>query len=561
MRRSSVLLIAFLLAGSAFAAATPQSAVTRFYTVYIKNRPPGLPSSAALEKLRPFLSDRLYRSISAALDTQRAFIKEHPGEKPPFIDGDYFSSNFEGPASVEILRTSRDKDRWNVRVRFRYESVSWEDVIVLTQARGRYVIDDVIYGGAGDFNPPGRLSDRLKTDDDDVDLQAAFRTTTEAIEQRFVRSVPADQLLANALDGMLKQLDPYSRYLSPADWKFTDASLHSTIGGIGVFLAADAASNGPFVEHLMRDSAAAGAGVRRGDVVLEIDGKSTEGMPVQDVVLILRGEPGTSVELLVRHPDSKPEEHLRIRRVVVSTPTVRGYRRASDGEWDYFYDHAAKIGYIRVSRFADDSGEAVERALSALRNSGASSFILDLRGNPGGRLKAATATADLFLESGRIVTVFSRKEVVAIEAKPGGFTAPMMVLVDDGTASAAEVLAAALQDNGRAKIVGRSTYGKGYVQELFPLGDRGGFRMTTAAYLRPSGTNIDRHRAAEEHRQAGVAPDEGFEVVPPPDESEALRGDWFLLDNNFVLTDSELRAHGDRALERAAAALGSGRAP
>ena len=161
MRRSFVFLIALLVASSALAAATPQSAVTRFYTVYIKNRPPGLPSGAALEKLRPFLSDRLYRSITAALEHQRAFAKQHPDEKPPFADGDYFSSNFEGPASVEILRSSRDKDRWNVRVRFRYESVTWEDLIVVMKERGRYVIDDVVYGGAGDFNPPGRLSERL----------------------------------------------------------------------------------------------------------------------------------------------------------------------------------------------------------------------------------------------------------------------------------------------------------------------------------------------------------------------------------------------------------------
>ena len=150
--------------GGCASAQRPESVVDAFYSAYLPGRSGGLPSGDELRRLQPFLSQRLYGLIVAALEHQEDWVKRNPpDEKPPFVDGDYFSSLFEGPGSFQVSRTEAVPDGWHVHVHFKYGSApDWEDVIVVKQENGRYVIDDVLFSGAGEFNPPGRLSDRLK---------------------------------------------------------------------------------------------------------------------------------------------------------------------------------------------------------------------------------------------------------------------------------------------------------------------------------------------------------------------------------------------------------------
>ncbi|HEV8579715.1 MAG TPA: hypothetical protein VGX68_11605 [Thermoanaerobaculia bacterium] len=159
-------LLAVLLATGAECGPREKAAavVSDFYTVYIPHRQGGLPEGAELQRLAPFLSERLHASIVAALDYQEAWEKRHPEDKPPFVDGDFFSSLFEGPESFKVSRvTVSSKTAWKVQVHFRYETVEWDDTVLVIAERGRYKIDEVLYSGAGEFNPPGRLSERLKS--------------------------------------------------------------------------------------------------------------------------------------------------------------------------------------------------------------------------------------------------------------------------------------------------------------------------------------------------------------------------------------------------------------
>ena len=163
MRKTlSFVLLLLLSACATTTAPAPQSVVSDFYEAYVALHPPGLPDGAALERLRPFLSEQLQQLIAAALQQRDAFEKAHPDEKPPFVDGDQFSSLFEGPKSFAIARTDAlSDDTWSVHVQFTNDEAHWEDVVVVKKERGRYVIDDVLYSGIGEFNPPGKLSERL----------------------------------------------------------------------------------------------------------------------------------------------------------------------------------------------------------------------------------------------------------------------------------------------------------------------------------------------------------------------------------------------------------------
>lgn len=162
--RSTILILLLAACGGCASASRPASVVDGFYSTYLPVRAGGLPSGDELRRLQPFLSQRLYGLITAALDEQKDWIEKNPpDEKPPFVDGDYFSSLFEGPSSFQIVRTEEVPEGWHVHVRFRYDTApEWEDVIIVKREGGRYVIDDILFSGAGSFNPPGRLSERLE---------------------------------------------------------------------------------------------------------------------------------------------------------------------------------------------------------------------------------------------------------------------------------------------------------------------------------------------------------------------------------------------------------------
>jgi carboxyl-terminal processing protease len=393
-----------------------------------------------------------------------------------------------------------------------------------------------------------------------------FRALVDLVQKTYFREPPREKLLASARDGMFRDLDPYSRYLPPDDWAFLKRSIAAEFGGIGIHYTMSDPTHRPRILHLFPDSAAGDAGLVPGDLMLEIDGVSTEGMSFEEIISRLPGEVGSTVRLSVLHSGASHPAEYRVVRRRLKTPSVRPGRRDARGVWsEFMYDPRWRIGYVRISSLASDTVGLLEAALQSLTARGMKGLLLDLRDDGGGLLSAAVGAADLFLDSGRIVSEVGRDGVLELnDATPGGFVDfPIVVLVNQMTASAAEMLAAALQDNGRAKLIGERTFGKALVQELFPLGagDRG-VRITISEYLRPSGENIDRFTAPKGSDRWGVCPDTGLDVfLAPPDY--AAWSDAFLSQGwSYLPTPLELATQGpveerDDVLERALALLRS----
>lgn len=325
------------------------------------------------------------------------------------------------------------------------------------------------------------------------------------------------------IEAMIETLDdPYTQYIAPVDTDEFNKQLRGTYAGIGAEVN--------FVDgHLviispMDDSPALRAGVMAGDIVLEIAGESTfEEKPanyrrkLNECVDKLTGELGTAVDLLVRHLNGS-EETITVVRDRIVTRTVRGLRRVGEA-WSYCVDSALGLDYIRITQFNEATVDELKAALDRLQARGLNGLILDLRDNPGGGLPTAVAMADLFLESGAIVSVRPRVgEETTYSARPEGTLPmfPMIVLVNGTSASASEIVAGALQENGRARVLGTRTYGKASVQEVRTLPyNEGTLKFTTAHYYLPSGRNLN--RMSESSVAWGVDPDPGF-VIPISDD-------------------------------------------
>jgi carboxyl-terminal processing protease len=309
--------------------------------------------------------------------------------------------------------------------------------------------------------------------------------------------------------------DPYTVYVPPAAEVEFNKAMRGTYVGIGAEV--DIVDNYLTIVSPLEDSPALDAGVKAGDIVLEIEGASTIDRSIDDCIETLLGEPGTPVDIRVRHLDGS-EETLTIVRQKIVTPTVKGVRRDGD-TWDFWLDERRRIGFVRLSQFTRASTEALEDVLLHLTQGGLGGLVLDLRGNPGGELTVAIDVADLFLDEGLIVSVKGRGQAPqSWQAKRNGTLPdfPMIVLVNRHSASAAEIVAGALQVNGRARVLGTRTFGKGSVQEVRDLPyDQGTIKLTTAHYYLPGGRNISR---TNDDAVWGVDPDEGF-VVKMGDEA------------------------------------------
>ena len=319
------------------------------------------------------------------------------------------------------------------------------------------------------------------------------------------------------IEGMLDTIgDPYTVYVPPADKAEFDKDLRGTYVGIGCEVN--------IIDHYltiispMDGSPALQAGVMAGDVVLEIEGKSTLDKPVEECIDMLMGEPGTPVKIKVRHLDGV-EQDISIMRSRIVTRTVRGLFRKGE-DWSYCIDGEQGLSYIRITQFNEDTAGELRRALDNVKDAGLNGLILDLRDNPGGSLTTAVDISDLFLESGTVVSMRPRPgkgEEVVFSAKAADTLPnfPMVVIVNGQSASASEIVSGALQQNGRAKILGTRTYGKGSVQEVRELDyNRGTLKFTTALYYLPNGRNINR---LSDSTVWGVDPDPGM-VVAVSDE-------------------------------------------
>lgn len=358
--------------------------------------------------------------------------------------------------------------------------------------------------------------------DDMMELYGVFVDAVEQVEANYVRSVPRKQLLESALRGMLEDLDPHSSYFTEAEWAQFRKQIEGSFTGIGISVEIDPETRRLKVLAPLPGSPAYAAGILPGDTVLEVDGKSTEGLSRDQAIEALQGRPGTNVTLSVLHRNVEKPADITITRAVIELPSVLGDSRRPDDSWEFLLDKEQKIGYVRISNFVQDTAQDLKKALDQLQEEGMKALVLDLRDDPGGLLSAAVEVSDLFLKDGKIVTTKGRNQRDRVyEAKEEGTFAefPMVVLVNNHSASASEIVAAALQDHDRAVIVGQRSFGKGSVQNVLPL-DNGQsiLKLTVATYWRPSGKNIHRFPESKAGDEWGVSPSEGMDLTLTPEE-------------------------------------------
>lgn len=318
-----------------------------------------------------------------------------------------------------------------------------------------------------------------------------FAEALEAIRTAYVREIDDQTLINYAIRGMLAGLDPHSAYLSSDDYDSLQENTEGQFGGLGIEVGEE---NG-YIKVItpIDDSPAARAGVMPGDLIVEINGRPVREMLVNDAVELLRGEPGSAVRVtLMRENEVEPID-LTLTREIISAVSVR-HRTLEPG-----------YGYIRIAQFRVNTGQEVVRVLGQLKSDNDGhlrGLVLDLRNNPGGVLQASVEVADAFLTSGQIVYTDGR-----FADSDGNFYAtpsdpsegvPMIVLINTGSASAAEIVAGALQDHGRAVIMGTRSFGKGSVQSVLPLNNQRALKLTTSLYFTPDGRSI---------QAQGIAPD------------------------------------------------------
>ena len=303
------------------------------------------------------------------------------------------------------------------------------------------------------------------------------------IKSDYVEAIDDKKLFENAMRGMLSGLDPHSSYLDADDFNDLQEGTSGEFGGLGIEVGMEEG----FMKVIspIDDTPAQQAGVQAGDTIVKLDEVLVKGMAINDAVKIMRGKPGTDITLtIVREGEPKPLE-FKLTRALIKVASVRS-RMLDPG-----------YGYIRVSQFQAATGDDVLKQVAELKQKAGdklNGLILDLRNNPGGILGAAVSIADTFLESGRIVYTDGRVADSKLEfsAKPPDALngAPLIVLINEGSASASEIVAGALQDSGRALIMGRRSFGKGSVQTILPLNNRSALKLTTARYFTPNGRSI-----------------------------------------------------------------------
>ena len=351
------------------------------------------------------------------------------------------------------------------------------------------------------FFSGGWLLQRGVASDGNVYQQARlFDDVLGHVNTYFVDSIGETDLYQKATRGMLEQLmDPYSVLLTGDDYKALTEQTSGNYAGLGIQI--DVRDGWITVVAPLPETPAERAGIETGDQIIEVDGKSTEGWKNDQAVKALRGEPGSKIVITVRRGGIPEPIKYRLTRAQIHMRSVPPGMQFDAG-----------VGYISLNPVSETSAEELRQEITAMRAKGMKSLIMDLRGNPGGLLDQGVKVADLFLDS--------RQEIVSTRGRARGSTKefvdearqawpdlPIVVLVNDGTASAAEIIAGALQDHDRAVVVGAPTFGKGLVQTLFPLGEGVALKLTTARWFTPSGRTIQRIAKDEEDQaeQAALA--------------------------------------------------------
>ena len=330
-----------------------------------------------------------------------------------------------------------------------------------------------------------------------------FGDVVDTIERQYVAEVDDKKLIEAAIDGMLTSLDPHSGYLNAEGFDDMRDQTRGEYGGLGLEVTTE--DGVVKVISPMDNTPAARAGVKPGDFITAVNGESVLGMSVSDAVKQMRGKPGETVTLTIAREKTDPFD-VKLTREIIKTKSA-----TAKVEGDY--------GYLRISAFNEKTTDETQAAFNELKakNPKMKGLILDLRNNPGGLLDQAVGVSDLFLQGGEIVSQRGRdpRDIERYNARPGDITngLPIVVLINSGTASAAEIVAGALQDRKRAELVGLTSFGKGSVQTVIPLrgGADGALKLTTARYFTPSGRSI---------QKTGIVP--GLEVAESRDEAQAI---------------------------------------
>ena len=316
-----------------------------------------------------------------------------------------------------------------------------------------------------------------------------FGEVLEKINREYIDEINQSESMDSAINGLLQSLDPYSSYMSPEILEEMQTETSGEFGGLGIEVSMEAGV--VKVISPIDDTPASKAGLKAGDYIVKINDTQVQGKSLSEAVDLMRGPVGSSIELTVRRRGEKKALTFNITREIIEIQSVKSELLEEN------------IGYIRLTSFNENSSDQIEKQIKKLKkNKNVNSFILDLRNNPGGLLNQAIRISDFFLENGEIVSTKSRKKSDNRKwfAKKGDITdgKTLLVLINYGSASASEIVAGALKDHKRAIVIGVNSYGKGSVQSIIPLKNRGAIRLTVAKYYLPSGKSIS---------EVGVRPD------------------------------------------------------
>ena len=366
-----------------------------------------------------------------------------------------------------------------------------------------------------------------------------FDTVATYVRLSYVKEIDAQELIHDAIRGMLSGLDEHTAFLEADDFRLLINDTEGSFGGLGIEIAVTPEDQTLTVMNVLEGTPAERAGIKTRDKIVEIDGESTKGITTRDALLKMRGQPGADIEIGIARQGYADMLNFKVTREVIHVDSVPYYFMADDD-----------VGYVRVASFARDeersTSKDTDRALAALKEAGATKFIVDLRGNPGGPLDEAVAVASLFLKKGSLVVYTAGRSErweqrrYFVESEPKYKKEPFVVLIDGSSASASEVLTGALKDHKRAVIMGEKSYGKASVQTLIPLAAAAdvspgpGLKITIAYYYSPDGHLID---------GVGIEPDVKLE----PEEVPLVVGKLFMLGYFRMFAEDYHDAHGDAA--------------
>ncbi|MFH1915189.1 MAG: S41 family peptidase [Pseudomonadota bacterium] len=355
--------------------------------------------------------------------------------------------------------------------------------------------------------------------DDHFEALKRFSQVLDMVESYYVKPITRKELIDNSIKGMIEQLDPHSAFLSPEDYKEMQMDTSGKFSGIGIEISLE--QGRLIVVSPIEDTPAYKAGLLSGDLILEIDGESTQDMTLLDAVKRIRGEKDTTVTLLILHSDSNKPQEVAIVRGTIPITSVKT-QSLEDG---YLY--------LRLTKFHESTTKNMRDEIAQYQKQHPlKGIVLDLRNNPGGLLGQAVSVADTFIEDGSIVYIqgkdeASRKDFFAAKTSDE-IKVPLVVLINAGSASASEIVAGALQDHKRALIVGERSFGKGSVQTIIPMADGSGIKLTTALYYTPGGRSI---------QAMGIEPDLKIAfLAPPKDEERSMR-------ERFTVREQDLSRH------------------